>query len=79
VSEGIDFELPVWRAEVYHNTPGTDGVWHRVFNWFGTEDGITSEVKRLFEAEGLNSIRIFQIYVEQLHVLNEEGGDDAGS
>jgi hypothetical protein len=77
VSEGIEFALPLWRAEVYHNTPNTEGVWHKVFNMVpgATNEEIVKEIQTLFEADGLNAARINRIYFEELLML---GGEEDG-
>lgn len=78
MSGEIDFDLPLLGATVYHNTPGTDGVWNCVIN--SQEGGLEAlkKIRELFESEGLNSARIHGIEVFPI-ILLREGGEDAGS
>jgi hypothetical protein len=75
VSE-IEFSLPMYWATVYHNTPGTDGVWNKVFNCVGTRDDIIADVIRLFEEDGFNYARINRIEYEEL--ISLRGGEENG-
>lgn len=75
----ISFSLPVYRAEFYHNTPGTDGVWHRVFNVaeIGDEKKDALEAlkvaRKIFLDDGFDDLRVYRVYIEKLEV--PEGGN----
>ncbi|MFG2268118.1 hypothetical protein [Streptomyces sp. NPDC048720] len=67
MSERVDFDLPLFGATVYHNTPNSDGVWSRCFN--APKDDKTAQiekVKELFEQDGFNVIRILEIEIYEL-------------
>lgn len=78
MSGEIDFDLPLFGATVYHNTPGSDGVWNCVVN--SKEGGLEAlnEIRETFESEGLNPARIYRIELFPITPLRE-GGEDAGS
>lgn len=73
----IDFDTgePIYRVEIYHNTPDTPGVWERVFN-AENFDSMIAKAIGLFEADGLNPARITSIYHEELKTF---GGGENGS
>lgn len=70
----IDFEMgePIWMVTVFHNTPGTFGVWQRALN-AETETEAIAKTKELFELDGLRPIRIYRIEIEELKLIREEG------
>lgn len=70
----IDFELgePIWQVELYHNTPDTVGYWTRALNAKGETEAIEKAIT-LFEADGLNAVRIINIVSWELKTL--EGGE----
>lgn len=78
----ISFDLPVYRAEFYHSTPGTDGVWHRVFNVVevGDEKEDVREALKvardLFLKDGFDDLRVYKGYIEKLENLSFEGGSN---
>lgn len=76
MSGEIDFDLPLWGATVYHNTPDTDGVWNRTFNSSNDEKEVLQKVKDLFTSDGFNWVRIIRIDVFPLIPLGE--GDKNG-
>lgn len=74
MSEGIDFDLPIWSATVLHNTPDTDGIWLRAFNSrAGDEAAAMQKMRELYVAEGLSEIRIFRIELTELEVIDDGG------
>jgi hypothetical protein len=77
VSGEIDFEsgTPIWSALVEHNTPGTDGVWNRVFN-AENHDMAILKICILFQEDGLPPARITKLWLEELTF--PEGGETNG-
>lgn len=77
----IDFDLPLWSAEIYHSERGATNPWTRVFNVIEVADSTVNEKEALkqavalFKADGLAPVTIYQLYIERLEKLVDEGGN----